>query len=166
MRDLVLAFYLFLPAGIANAVPPILTRFLGPGRPIDGGRQWRGRPIFGAHKTWQGLIGGTAAGCITFFVQRTVDHLDLPLLIGVLMPLGALCGDLVKSFLKRRMAIEPGRSWFPLDQLDYVLGALVATAPLMLLPWRIVASTVIVYFTLHLLVSAIGFALGVKESAL
>src|SRR5512141_2579436 len=98
MHDVVLAFYLFLPAGIANSVPPLLTRLLGPGRPIEA-------RIFGAHKTWQGLIGGTIAGSITFLVQRTFDDLAVPLAVSVLMPLGALLGDLIKSFFKRRMRI-------------------------------------------------------------
>ncbi|MGZ8796222.1 MAG: CDP-archaeol synthase, partial [Thermoanaerobaculia bacterium] len=70
MRDIVEAVYMFLPAGVANATPPLLTRFFGLGRPIDAGRSWRGQPIFGSHKTWLGLIGGTLAGVATFAVQR------------------------------------------------------------------------------------------------
>ena len=161
MGDLLLAFYLFLPAGVANSVPPLLTKIFGPGRPIDGGRG-----IFGSHKTWQGFIGGTIAGVITFLMQRAFDDLDVPLLAGVLMSAGALGGDLVKSFFKRRMKIEPGRSWFPIDQLDYVIGAVLATAPVMSLSWHLALLTIVVYFVLHLIVSAIGFAIGVKDAVL
>ena len=166
MRDLLFAFYLFLPAGIANTIPPILTRLLGAGRPIDAGRTWRGQPILGSHKTWQGLIGGTIAGAITFAVQRFVDDFDVPLALAVLMPFGALCGDLLKSFFKRQMAIAPGTSWFPIDQLDYVFGALAVTVPVMWLPWRIVLYTIVVYFVLHVIVSAIGYAIGFKDELL
>ena len=157
MRDLLFAFWLFLPAGIANAVPPILTRIFGPGRPIDSGHTFRGNPILGTHKTWQGLIGGTIAGAATFAIQRFFDHDNVPLVLAVLMAFGALCGDLLKSFFKRQMAIAPGTSWFPIDQLDYVFGALAVTVPLMSLPWRIVLDTIAVYFVLHLIVSAVGY---------
>lgn len=166
MHDLFFAFWLFLPAGIANAIPPVLTRVFGPGRPIDSGRTLRGKPILGTHKTWQGLIGGTIAGAATFAIQRFFDHADVPFVLAVLMPFGALCGDLLKSFFKRQMAIAPGTSWFPIDQLDYVIGALVVTAPVMSLSWRIVLYTIAIYFVLHLIVSAIGYLIGVKDSLL
>jgi CDP-2,3-bis-(O-geranylgeranyl)-sn-glycerol synthase len=160
------ALLLFLPAGVANSTPPLLTRFLGAGRPIDGGRSWRSLPLLGAHKTWQGLIGGTLAGFLTFVVQRRIDHLQIPLIAGVAMSFGALAGDLVKSFVKRRFAVEPGRAWFPLDQLDYVFGALLASAPFIPLSPALIGATIAVYFALHLVVSAIGFAVGVKDSPL
>jgi CDP-2,3-bis-(O-geranylgeranyl)-sn-glycerol synthase len=166
MRDIVEAVYIFLPAGVANATPPLLTRFFGLGRPIDAGRSWRGQPIFGAHKTWLGLIGGTLAGVATFAVQRRLDHLAIPLTAGVAMSFGALAGDLAKSFLKRRFAVAPGRTWFPLDQLDYIGGALLVSAPFLRLTPGVGAATVVVYFALHLVVSAIGFVLGVKDSPL
>jgi CDP-diglyceride synthetase len=35
-----------------------------------------------------------------------------------------MTGDAVKSFFKRRLGITPGKSWFPFDQLDFVLGAI------------------------------------------
>lgn len=159
-----LAVYLFLPAGIANATPPVLTRFFGLGRPIDGGRQWRGRPLLGPHKTWQGLIGGTCAGVATFALQRAFDDRDVPLSFGVAISVGALAGDLVKSFAKRQLSIEAGRTWFPFDQLDYMIGAFAAGAPFVRFAPSVIASTVAVYFVLHLAVSAIGYGLGIKSA--
>jgi CDP-2,3-bis-(O-geranylgeranyl)-sn-glycerol synthase len=44
--------------------------------------------------------------------------------LGLLFGLGAMGGDSVKSFIKRRIGIPPGRPWVPFDQLDFVLGAL------------------------------------------
>ncbi len=155
--DVVAAAYLFLPAGIANATPPLLTRMFGPGRPIS-------TRAFGSHKTWMGLAGGTAAGFATFLIQRSLDHWPFPLILGFAMSFGALAGDLVKSFVKRRMHIAPGKRWFPADQLDYVFGALAASAPFARLTPLTVVTVTLTYFALHLVVSAAGFALGVKES--
>jgi CDP-2,3-bis-(O-geranylgeranyl)-sn-glycerol synthase len=155
---------MFLPAGVANATPPLLTHLFGPGRPIDAGVRWRGRPILCDHKTWQGLIGGTLAGAATALVQRRIDHRSIPLSFGFAISIGALGGDLVKSFLKRRFGVAPGRTLFPLDQIDYIAGALVgaeaARAP------RMPAGTALAYFFLHLVTSAIGFRIGVKDSPL
>ncbi|MGZ4809984.1 MAG: CDP-archaeol synthase [Thermoanaerobaculia bacterium] len=166
MRDIFEAVYIFLPAGVANATPPLLTKLFGLGRPIDGGRTWRGKPIFGSHKTWLGLIGGTAAGVLVFALQRHFDSIALPLAAGVAMSFGALAGDVSKSFLKRRFAVAPGRSWFPLDQLDYIFGALIATMPFFQPSLLAAIGTIVVYFAAHLVVSAIGFLLRVKDSPL
>ena len=164
MRDIVEAIYLFLPAGVANATPPVLTRFFGLGRAIDAGRQWRGKPLFGSHKTWQGLIGGTCAGIATFMLQRAFDDLNVPLSFGIAISIGALAGDLAKSFVKRRLAVEAGRTWFPFDQLDYVIGAFVAGAFFVRFPPIVIAATAAAYFVLHLAVSAIGYTLGIKNA--
>lgn len=159
MRDILVAVYLLLPAGIANSVPPIATRLLGPGRPIHV-------KLFGAHKTWQGLLFGTVAGVITFYIQRAFDAIHLPLLFGIAISAGALIGDLVKSFVKRRLHVPPGKPWFPFDQCDYVLGALIAAAPFIHLTLAIVIGTIAVYVLLHLIVSAGGYLIGVKDSAI
>lgn len=164
MHDVLIASVLFVPAGVANATPPLLTKWFGEGRPIDAGREWRGRPLLGAHKTWQGLIGGSCAGTLAFVVQRAISATDLPLLFGIAISVGALTGDLVKSFVKRRLAIAPGKTWFPIDQLDYVVGALIASAPFIRLTPSQVAGVLAVYFLLHLAVSAIGFVIGVRPA--
>lgn len=165
MREILVAVYLLLPAAIANSAPPIATRFLGAGTPIDRGRRFLGRELFGAHKTWQGVIVGIAAGMITFLIQRLFDDIYLPLLYGFAISAGALAGDLVKSFVKRRVNVAPGHAWFPFDQCDYVVGALIAAAPFIELTLPAVAGTIAIYVLLHLVVSAGGYVLGVKESA-
>jgi len=37
---------------------------------------------------------------------------------------GALLGDIVESFFKRRKGIERGKDWIPFDQLDFIIGVL------------------------------------------
>ena len=158
------SIWLFLPAGIANAAPPVLTWLLGEGRAIDHGVSWRGKPLLGSHKSWRGLVGGTNAGAMTAVIQRKLDHRALPFTFGVAISAGALSGDLVKSFAKRRLAVAPGRSWFPFDQLDYMAGAVVLGARFVRPRPPILAATVGVYFGLHVVVSAIGYAMGIKSA--
>jgi CDP-2,3-bis-(O-geranylgeranyl)-sn-glycerol synthase len=172
------AVYLFLPAGVANMAPVFLARFLGEGRPVDGGASWRGKRLFGDHKTWQGLIGGTLAGLICYLLQRRlygvplfqsislIDYEHAPAVIGLLMGSGALIGDLVKSFFKRRLDIDPGKAWFPFDQIDYIAGAIGFTFALLPLSAARILLIVGTFVVLHLIVSATGFALHLKEQPL
>jgi CDP-2,3-bis-(O-geranylgeranyl)-sn-glycerol synthase len=132
------AFWIIIPVYTANACAVIV----GGGTPIDFGRKWRdGKRILGDGKTWSGLIIGTLLGMIAGFgcaiaaslLQQTdyaflglTNFLGFPLMIPILFSLcfGALLGDLVESFFKRRVGIERGADWIPFDQLDFLLGAL------------------------------------------
>ena len=135
------AFWLLLPGGMANMAPVLAARlFPRLDAPVDLGVSFRGRRVFGTHKTFRGLIAGAVAGGATFTAQGALAT-HWPLLSeltlirlegawspagGALLGLGALLGDLVKSFFKRRAGIDPGRPWVPWDQIDWILGTLAA----------------------------------------
>ena len=49
-----------MPAYIANAIPPLLSRFKLFEKlavPIDNNKTFMGKAIFGSHKTWRGALG-------------------------------------------------------------------------------------------------------------
>ncbi|MEM2250762.1 MAG: CDP-2,3-bis-(O-geranylgeranyl)-sn-glycerol synthase [Candidatus Hadarchaeales archaeon] len=119
------ALWFILPAYFANASPVIF----GGGRPIDGGRKFRdGRPIFGPGKTVRGFLGGLSVGTIIGGFQTLTTN-DLELLpLAFLLSLGALCGDLFGSFVKRRLGFERGRPFPLLDQLGFLLFAVICFA--------------------------------------
>jgi CDP-2,3-bis-(O-geranylgeranyl)-sn-glycerol synthase len=177
------SIWLFLPAGVANMAPVFATKITGKqGAPIDGGRTWHGQRLFGAHKSWRGLIIGTIAGFLFFLAQAwlyrypffqeisVINYSTAPLLLGAALGFGALVGDLVKSFFKRRSNVAPGKSWIPFDQIDYVLGGLVFTlpfAPQFAFPsWQVWVTVIVVFFILHFAVNIIGWAIGIKENML
>ncbi len=124
---------LILPAYAANAAPVVLGgRF-----PIDGGmRAWDKRPIFGSSKTWLGLLGGMAAGLLAaaleaHMLRGTAYDLwagrpEWYAGMGLALSAGALAGDLAGSFIKRRLGLPAGRPSWLLDQLPFVLAALLA----------------------------------------
>jgi len=90
--------YMYLPAYIANATPVVL----GGGGSLDGGRNWvDGKPLFGDHKTIRGTLSGLAAGFIIGLLQRSLVR-------GALLSVGAIGGDLIVSFFKRRFNLTPG----------------------------------------------------------
>jgi len=113
------ALYYILPAYAANAAPVIF----GGGRPIDSGRVFRdGRPIFGPRKTYRGVLSGLAAGGLVGIAQgRPV--------LGLLLAIGAVLGDLSGSFMKRRLGMPPGSPLPIIDQLGFVAGAFLFSLP-------------------------------------
>lgn len=181
IADLLFALWFFLPAGIANMTPvlaahmPLLKRF---NQPIDGGKTWRGLRVFGPHKTWRGLIAGTLAGMLTLHLQQLaytnfswsvelsqgLDYAALPaVLLGGLMGFGALSGDAIKSFFKRRINRQSGASWFPYDQLDYIAGGLLASLLVIRLETNQYIWIFVMWFLLHIATSYIGYWLKLKS---
>lgn len=169
MNLLVDALMTFLPAGIANMTPilaaktPLLKQW---NTPMDCGARLHGVRIFGDHKTWRGFIVGTilgtAWGLIWFYAIRH-NPLAQALSLGFLISAGALLGDAIKSFFKRRVGVDSGKSWFPFDQADYIFGGLLCSAPVLRPSLALTLSIIGIYFGLHILVSYLGYLLGLKR---
>lgn len=130
------AFWAMLPAYIPNNVA-VLT---GGGRPVDGGRTLGGSRLLGDGKTWRGTILGALAGTLVAFALDAivapmgstvgVELPGFPVLVALGLPVGAMGGDMTASFVKRRMGQSRGSAVPGLDQLDFVVGALLLTAVL------------------------------------
>lgn len=139
--------------------------------PLDLGKKYKGKRILGANKTWRGLVFGTCVAAIfgvTAFTIRvdftvSIELLWIVALASGLMGFGALVGDAVESFAKRRSGIKPGDSWFPFDQIDYILGGLLFSYPLIHWPIELMFYIFAIYFGLHVVVSFIGYKLGLKD---
>ncbi|MGC9058223.1 MAG: CDP-2,3-bis-(O-geranylgeranyl)-sn-glycerol synthase [Candidatus Nanoarchaeia archaeon] len=111
-----------LPAYFANASPVIWAKLLGKHNlPIDFNKTWNGKPIFGQGKTWGGFVGGVLTGTFVGLLQSR-------LLAGFLLSFGALLGDLVGSFIKRRLGLARGQALPGLDQLGFVVFAVLFCA--------------------------------------
>jgi CDP-2,3-bis-(O-geranylgeranyl)-sn-glycerol synthase len=173
LASFISAMWIMLPAYLPNSV----AAYFGGGKPIDGGRVYRdGKRIFGDGKTWRGLAAGILAGILIGVIQIGIrDAAGLTLLpaltvpVVVLLSVGALLGDLVKSFFKRRLGMERGAPWLVADQYDFVAGAfvlllvfqyqwVVTMVTLQMIFWIIVITPI-----LHRLVNIIGYLAGVKD---
>ena len=136
------ALWLILPAYFANGFALIV----GGGRPIDFGKNYKdGRRILGDGKTWRGLTTGAFVGMTAGFGLSVVakyaamypetswigidDFTGFPLMIPIIGSIcfGALLGDIIESFFKRRVGKNRGENWIPFDQLDFILGVLFFT---------------------------------------
>ena len=138
--------------------------------PLDGYRRLYGKRILGDHKTWRGLFAGVIVGGIVGWLEwdllREIIGFSYinPLLWGCMLGLGALVGDGVKSFFKRQLNIKSGQTWFPFDQIDYIVGGILFSLPVIIFPWYFYAAILIIYFVLHLLISFVGFLLKLKDA--
>lgn len=108
-----------------------LALVFGGKRPIDFGKKFfDGRRILGEGKTLRGTALGIALGTMgallvkTAFPETSIFLQSDYLAYGFLLSVGAVAGDFIESFFKRRFGVERGKSIFPLDQTDFVFGGL------------------------------------------
>lgn len=144
----------------ANSAP-ILASHLIPGRcaaALDGNRQWRdGHAIFGASKTWRGLISGIALPTLlAILVGWRPEH---GLLIGAL----AMIGDLCSSFVKRRLTMPAEARATGLDQIPESLFPTLAATTFLALSWKEVIVIPLAFMIIEIAVSPVLFRLKLRR---
>ena len=160
LNDLLIAIYVAVPAYVANSTPVVL----GGGAPIDRGREFvDGRRLLGTNKTVKGFAYGLLFGSVAALAEAILFRNYLLVLAGILASLGALLGDLFGAFLKRRLDILPGHPLPVVDQLDFILGALVLTSPLLNVTMGAVLILVIATVPIHLLSNVVAYMLRLKK---
>jgi len=173
--------WMALPSILANIAPiptskiPALKKY---NTPLDFGKTYRGKRIFGTNKTWRGLVAGILAATLIFWLQQLaverygwaahltsqLDYTQLPtLILGPLFAIGALGGDAIESFFKRQHGIPPGGGWFPWDQLDSVLGTAVVVLPYIVLSVSQYILLIALMPVIHLISTRIGYWIHLKD---
>ncbi len=174
VETVVVAIWVMLPAYIPNNVAVLA----GGGRPIDNGMTLGdGKRFLGDGKTWRGTAFGTVAGVavalalnqIHPFVSGVVAADPFPIAAAVSLAFGAMLGDILASFLKRRTGRERGAAFPGIDQLDFVVVSLALTA-IVATGWFFETFTLFVLVAvfvltpvLHVSTNAIAYALGLKD---
>ena len=174
------AVYFMLPAYVAN----LSGLAFGGGTPVDGGKECKdGRRLIGNGVTWKGLQNGTIIGTLVGVVLGIVGTfygdlsaltggiIDLHvygsvfggLILGFLMAFGALLGDAVGSFLKRRIGLERGAPAPIMDQLDFVIGALVLSLLVVQISWEFFIIIALLSLVLHLGSNTFAYLIGIKD---
>jgi CDP-2,3-bis-(O-geranylgeranyl)-sn-glycerol synthase len=152
------AMKFIFPAYCANAAPVLG----GGGKPMDFGRTFvDGRRVFGTNKTFRGFFFGLAIGAGVGAVECWLFR--YPWLFLILAPSGALLGDLTGAFLKRRLNIAPGGLLPVVDQIDFVIGALVFSLPLMIISWPLAVTVLLITPPIHLFTNFVAYKLKLKK---
>ena len=176
-----------VPAVIAGSAHMAVVRLdLWPwlAHPLDGGRSWRGRRIFGDNKTWRGVISMilfSIVGCYALAALVAVDPalapynlLDFatygPPFYGLLYGLGYSLFELPNSFLKRQREIRPGQKGtltnVLLDQADSVFGCLLLLYPFSRMSLTFVLAGVVAFTGLHMAMNYLLFTLKLRSEPL
>ena len=153
------ALKLIFPAYCANAAPVLA----GGGLPMDFGKNFfDGRRVFGKNKTFRGFFFGLAIGGLVGLTEYFL--FGYPLLFSLFSPLGALLGDLTGAFLKRRLDIAPGGLLPIVDQIDFVVGAIVFSLPLSIISPELAIAMLIITPPIHLLTNFVAYKLKLKSN--
>ncbi len=126
---------------LANAVPLIAKWLFGShfAHPLDANLKFLdGRPLLGSSKTVRGIV------LSLIFTAAAAPLLGLDVSLGIVVATTAMAGDLLSSFLKRRLGLRPSsratgldqipeslfpllacRSWLPLNTLDVLAGIVI-----------------------------------------
>jgi len=171
--DLIITLLIIWPPYVANATPVVASKVLRKRTPIDLGKNFiDGRRIFGDGKTYEGFITGLLIGFVvgelTYAVVLNFVNLtqELPRPTTVfLMCAAALLGDLLGAFIKRRLGLPRGAPAPLLDQLDFLLMALLVLWLLQpqILHLVYVVIAIIITPPIHLATNTIAYLLHLKR---
>ena len=175
------SIYFMIPAYLANGSALVF----GGGTPMDFGRNaWDNRRLIGDGVTWRGTIGAGLFGmmiggllgylstiglCSSYFallssnLTFTSNPVLQGLIIGFLLGFGALIGDAIGSFIKRRLNFERGKAVPLLDQLDFVVVALIFASLVVNISWQMVVCILILSVFFHLAANMFAYAIHLKD---
>ena len=197
-----IAMWIIFPAYLANAVAvPVTRRLRNQLHYIDGGRMLLGQRLFGDGKTVEGFLLASAIGIaggiaqiilapvfqwvslrwldayqtilvdraqVIFYVSGNMATLGRALLY----PVGAMAGDLLGSFIKRRLRIPRGAKAPLLDQLDFIVGVMLLTLPFTFAGWSFlqldpmyIVLIVVLTPAIHLATNKLAFRMRIKDVA-
>ncbi len=138
---------------------------VGQGYPIDLGRKFiDGKRILGDGKSFEGALIALLYGSAILILLSNIFSVTHVIPIGIIALLGALLGDIVASFVKRRLGLERGSPLPIVDQLDFYIGGI-----LLLLAIGVIMDVVVIIvftpivFIMHRLTNIIAYRLGLKD---
>ena len=168
--------WIIAPAFVANAAALFSRRikFLKPiAIPVDLEKKWfDGRRIIGNSKTIRGFVTGIFAAILSavvifyaseYFKISVFISLSSAILTSTILGFGALLGDAVKSFFKRRIGMKEGKNLIFFDQLDFLIGAILISLPFDHFPARFILVIIAATFVLHIITNIIAFYLKLKR---
>ncbi len=175
------SIYFMIPAYLANGSALVF----GGGTPMDFGKNaWDNRRLIGDGVTWRGTIGAGLFGmliggllgylstigfCTSYFnlLASNLTGISNPiiqgLIIGFLLGFGALIGDAIGSFIKRRLNFERGKPVPLLDQLDFVVVALIFASLVVDLTLPMVVCILILSIFFHLGANILAYSIHLKD---
>ncbi len=145
---------------LANGAPVIAKRIFGSRfvRPVDGYiRFYDGRRLFGPSKTIRGVV------CALILTAAAAPAIGLSVWLGLLIAAGAMAGDLLSSFTKRRLGRPASSRAIPIDQVPESLIPLLACYSPLGLSIADVLAGVVAFLIGGVLISRVLYRLHVRD---
>ena len=145
---------------LANGAPVLAKRIFGPRYtyPVDANRRlYDGRRLFGSSKTIRGVV------CALILTGIAAPLVGLTVQLGLLIAAGAMAGDLLSSFTKRRLGLPASSRAIPIDQVPESLIPLLACYAVLDLTVLDIIVGVLVFLIGGLLLSRLLFWLHVRD---
>lgn len=169
--------YFILPAYFSNGSGLLF----GGGTPVDFGKSdKKGIRWIGDGVTWRGFFAGTIIGTLTgaiqgifgpYLISEFGQYIITPIItnipegiwVGFLLGFGALLGDAMGSFIKRRLGIGRGKPAPILDQLDFIIVALILVSFVVELNLLFIIIALVLTLAIHFLTNSVAYLLGIKD---
>jgi CDP-diglyceride synthetase len=156
----VLIAKLLVLLSIANGMPVLIKRAFRErfSHPLDlGARFMDGRRVFGPSKTIRGALASL------MFTTAAAPLLGLEPIIGALTGSMAVIGDLLSSFLKRRLDFAPSSQAIDLDQIPEALCPMLVCALLLPLSALDVILVVAAFSVAVIVFSPVLHRVGIRD---
>src|SRR3974390_2615597 len=143
---------------IANGAPVIAQKLLREiaCHPLNKGGIWRGGgPLFGPAKTLRGFLFGVLCPC------AFAPLIGVRWTVGLTAGLAAM-GDLISSFVKRRLGLAPSSRATGLDQIPESLLPALACASSLELGWLDIIAATLIFLCGEIVLSKILFRLHIR----
>lgn len=145
---------------VANGAPVIAKNLLSRRfqAPLDGGlRLFDGEPILGRSKTIRGVFFSLLTTAIV------APLLGIEWTIGLLIAAAAMFGDLLSSFVKRRLKLPASSRAIGLDQLPEAVLPLLICMRFLSLTLMDVAAIAAAFFVAEILFSKLLYRLHIRD---
>ncbi len=107
---------------------------------------------------------GIVAGSIIGLIQGIIGgEMVFGLLLGFLLGLGAMVGDALGSFSKRRLGLESGSPAPVLDQVGFVIFAFLFACLVTSLELGMLMILLVLTPAIHLITNVVAFKIGIKD---
>jgi CDP-2,3-bis-(O-geranylgeranyl)-sn-glycerol synthase len=156
----ILILQLLILLALANGAPLVAATLLGPrfSRPLDGGLIFLDRrPLLGASKTVRGVAAALLASTLGALI------IGMPARVGALVGAGAMAGDILSSFIKRRLDLAPSSRATGLDQIPESLLPLLACRLMLPLTASDIAAVVAIFFVGEIVLSRALYRLHLRD---
>ena len=156
-------------------------------KPIDGGLVLSdGKRLFGANKTWKGLIGMIVFTAIctiilniypeqstAFRSGRSLNDIPYEAMYGATLGLAYILAELPNSFIKRRIDIAPGKNatgikgilFTVIDQADSIIGGAIVISLFTAMSFYYFWLLVLVASAIHYAINLLMYFVRLKSQA-